>query len=143
MNTPLLAPAVHTQACNVLRALRATAPHIGLAAWVSWDGFVLASVAEGPVSTDRLAAMSASLLALSRQAVQEVQAGSLRQVILGASTGVMLLTEAGAGRALVLSAGSSVNVSRVLLDAQMASMQLAQIDQQAPLQASAGGNNNA
>ncbi|THU03803.1 hypothetical protein E9531_05630 [Lampropedia puyangensis] len=121
----MLPPAEQSKARSILRELRASSTQIELAAWVSFDGFVLASATDAHVNADRIGAMCASLLALSRRAAKEVEVGELRQVILGGSSGIMLLTEAGAGRALTLSAESGANLGRVLLDAKKSSQQLA------------------
>ena len=125
MNTTLLSTEVQSQVQRVLSELRATAPQIGLSAWISLDGYVLVSATDTPLQPDRIGAMSASLLALSRCAVQEVAAGQLRQVLVGGSTGMLLLTDAGAERALLVAVDSGANVNRILLDAQKAAMQLA------------------
>lgn len=125
VNTCLLSTEVQSQVQRVLSELRATAPQIGLSAWISLDGYVLVSATDTPLQPDRIGAMSASLLALSRCAVQEVAAGQLRQVLVGGSTGMLLLTDAGAERALLVAVDSGANVNRILLDAQKAAMQLA------------------
>lgn len=129
VNTTLLSTEVQSQVQRVLSELRATAPQIRLTAWISLDGFVLVSATDMPMQPERIGAMSASLLALSRCAIQEVAAGQLRQVLVGGNTGMLLLTDAGVERALVLAADSGANVNRVLLDAQKTAMQLALISE--------------
>lgn len=113
----MLSPEEQSQARSVLRAFRASSDAIELTAWVSFDGFVLASATQNHVNADRIGAMCASLLALSRRAAKEVEMGVLKQVILGGDQGIMLLVEAGPGRALMLSAESGANLGRILLDA--------------------------
>ncbi|RMX03021.1 hypothetical protein D8I35_17775 [Corticibacter populi] len=126
----MLSEVTGSQARRILRELRANSGQIELAAWVSFDGFVLASVSDAEVNADRIGAMCASLLALSRRAAKEVDVGDLKQVILGGSRGVMLLVEAGPGRALTLSAESGANLGRVLLEARQKALQLAALADQ-------------
>ncbi|WP_238946137.1 roadblock/LC7 domain-containing protein [Vandammella animalimorsus] len=123
----MLSPVMQSQARSILRELRAGSAQIELTAWVSFDGFVLAAATEANVNADRIGAMCASLLALSRRATKEIDVGDLKQIILGGSSGIMLLIEAGTGRALTLSAESSANLGRILLDARKAAMRLAEL----------------
>lgn len=123
----MLSPSSQSQARSILRELRASG-QIELTAWVSFDGFILASVVDASVNADRIGAMCASLLALSRRAAKEVDVGELRQIILGGSTGIMLLIDAGPGRALTLSADSGVNLGRILLEARKAATRLAALE---------------
>lgn len=116
-----------SQARKILRELRTQAEQVELAAWVSFDGFVLAVATDGEINTDRIGAMCASLLALSRRAAKEVEVGQLRQVILGGDDGIMLLLEAGKNRALTLSTDNGANLGRILLQARQAAKMLDQL----------------
>lgn len=119
---------VASHARGILRSLHARSGQIEASAWVSLDGFVLASVLGADANADRIGAMCASLIALSRRATQEIDVGELRQIILDGSTGIMLLTQSGRQTALTLSASKSAALGRVLIEAKAAATELSQLE---------------
>jgi predicted regulator of Ras-like GTPase activity (Roadblock/LC7/MglB family) len=102
---------------SALRGLNALSVEIEASAAISGDGFVIASVLESTVNAERFGAMCASLLALADRAAQEINLGSLKQVVLVGETGSMLLVQAGPDAVLVVSARAALNLGRLFLDA--------------------------
>ncbi len=124
----MISPTTASHARGILRALRVRSGQVEASAWVSLDGFVLASDLDDRVNADRIGAMCASLFALSGRAAQEVNVGRLRQIILEGSEGIMMLIQAGGISSLALSAPSSANLGRIILEARAAALELAQLE---------------
>jgi uncharacterized protein len=104
------------RARGLLRGLQAASDCVRSCALVSYDGLVRASVLASGVDPDRFGAMCASLLALSVRAAREVERGTLRQVLLDAEEGPVLLTRAGDAGVLAVAADPTKNLGKLILD---------------------------
>lgn len=102
---------------SALRGLNALSVEIEASAAISADGFVIASVLDEAVNSERFGAMCASLLALADRSAQEIKLGDLKQVVLVGETGSMLLVQAGPDAVLVVSARSALNLGRLFISA--------------------------
>lgn len=102
---------------SALRGLNALSVEIEASAAISGDGFVIASVLDKTVNSERFGAMCASLLALADRSAQEIKLGNLKQVVLVGETGSMLLVQAGPDAVLVVSARAALNLGRLFISA--------------------------
>lgn len=102
---------------SALRGLNALSVEIEASAAISGDGFVIASVLDETVNSERFGAMCASLLALADRSAQEIKLGNLKQVVLVGETGSMLLVQAGPDAVLVVSARAALNLGRLFISA--------------------------
>lgn len=101
----------------ILRAFNGSSNEIEASAVITSDGFTLAWVLDESVDQDRYGAMCASLLALSNRAAQEIDRGTLKQVMIEGENGSMLLVQAGDDTVLALATKSTANMGMIFIDA--------------------------
>lgn len=94
----------------------AVSPDLEAAAVVSGDGLPMASALPPYVEEDRLAAMSAALLALGERAAGGLERGDLAQVFVEAAQGYVVLMAAGADAVLVAITSRKAKVGLVLYE---------------------------
>lgn len=87
---------------SLLKDLEAGTPDIEGSVVVSADGLVMASALPADVDEDRVAAMSAALLALGERSAKELDRGLMEDVYVKGENGFIVLM--GAGRDAVLGA---------------------------------------
>jgi hypothetical protein len=102
---------------SVLRELNTSSPEIEASAAITTDGFIIGSVLGDGVDQDRFAAMCASLLALADRAADEISRGTLKQVMIEGSQGVMLLVHAGNDAVLALAVKPTASLGRIFIEA--------------------------
>ena len=117
-----------TEAQRIMSELQAAESRIQAMQWVSLDGRVIASMASA-LDADRVGAMSASLLALSRAAGREMELGNLHQVIINGEQRTVVFIDAGRERVLMIAADNQINLGRLLIHAQQTSQKLAALTQ--------------
>jgi len=100
----------------VLRELVESSEVIEGSALISSDGLALASMLPAQFDTDRVAAMSAAMLALGGQASAELHRGTLDQVLIKGSGGHVLLTRASATTVLVVVTRPDAQLGTTFLD---------------------------
>jgi predicted regulator of Ras-like GTPase activity (Roadblock/LC7/MglB family) len=84
----------------MLHDLRAAAPDIEAAAVVSPDGFIIASLLPAEVEEERMAAISAAMLALGVKTSAALRKGTLHQVFIRSEDGYIAVVNAGGEAAL-------------------------------------------
>lgn len=117
-----------SQTRSVLRALIAgSGGTIQAAAAMTTDGLIIGAALGDRIDGDIFAAMNASLLVLAERASQEVDIGSLKQVMVMGTSGVMILTQIGVDAVLALSTDPSANLGKALLDANKTVLKLKEL----------------
>lgn len=109
---------------QILRTLIASSNGVDASAAISTDGMIVASVLDGKADPDRFGAMCASLLALADRAAQEIERGTLKQVLIEGENGTMLLVRAGPETVLALSAQPTANLGMIFIEARKTAQKL-------------------
>jgi len=112
---------------RVLAALLRQAPEIEAAAVVSFDGLPMASAMPEELDADRVAAMSAALLALGERASEGLGRGELSQVSVEGETGSVHLVSARGEAVLVGVAGPRAKAGLVLFELRRVAAQVADV----------------
>jgi len=99
---------------------------IQAAAVVSLDGFIMAAALPNDLEEDRVAAMSAAILALGERAASELRRGRLSQVFIEGEKGYVLLMSCGNRAALVAMAARDAKLGLVFYDMKRAAGAIAQ-----------------
>ncbi|MGB0514030.1 MAG: roadblock/LC7 domain-containing protein [Wenzhouxiangellaceae bacterium] len=114
-----------SQVRSELRSLMsASGDGINAAAAMTGDGLVIASILDPGVDADRFAAMSASLLALAERQIEEIERGSLVQLMIEGTRGAVLLVRAGTDAVLAVSTNPGAMMGRIFIDTRKAARQL-------------------
>lgn len=87
---------------SILRELNSSSPDIEASAAISKEGLIIASVLPRGLDEDRVAAMTAALLARAQRAAVALDRGDLEQFYLVAKNGGILMTYAGEGSLLAV-----------------------------------------
>lgn len=111
----------------VLKKLNSASQSIEASAVMTTDGICIGSVLGDRVDPDRFGAMCASLLALAETTVKELNRGKLKQVMVEASYGAMLVVRVGEGAVLAVAAKPDVNLGMVFMEARKASSYIAKL----------------
>ncbi|WP_118796706.1 roadblock/LC7 domain-containing protein [Neisseria lactamica] len=109
---------------SVLEDLNNTSPDIVASAVISTDGLPMATMLPSHLNSDRVGAISATLLALGSRSVQELACGELEQVMIKGKSGYILLSQA--GKDAVLMAKETGKLGLILLDAKRAARHIAE-----------------
>lgn len=104
--------------------MSASGDGINAAAAMTGDGLVIASILDPGVDADRFAAMSASLLALAERQIEEIERGSLVQLMIEGTRGAVLLVRAGTDAVLAVSTNPGAMMGRIFIDTRKAARQL-------------------
>lgn len=123
-----------------LHDLLTQAPEVEAAAVVSFDGLPMASALPASMDEDRVAAMSAALLALGERAAEGLGRGELSQVFIEAAEGTVFLVSADNEAVLVAVAARGAKVGMMLFEVRRTAAVLAdvlrrEVDAPAPLAA--------
>ena len=128
MNRTELNSSSRGQASQVRSELRslmsASGDGINAAAAMTGDGLVIASILDPGVDADRFAAMSASLLALAERQIEEIERGSLVQLMIEGTRGAVLPVRAGADAVLAVSTNPGAMMGRIFIDTRKAARNL-------------------
>ncbi|KPM56385.1 hypothetical protein CcI49_35150 [Frankia sp. CcI49] len=101
---------------SILRELIASSEDIEASALVSMDGLLMASMLPPEFEQDRVAAMSAAMLALGTQTSMELNRGALDQILIRGQRGHVLLTRAGPETVLVVVTRPNAQLGTTFLD---------------------------
>ncbi|PSF05028.1 hypothetical protein C7H09_16910 [Marinobacter fuscus] len=113
---------------SILRLLKtSTQSDIIGACVVSTDGYLMASQMSTEIDGDRFSSMCASLLALARQMLTEVDIGEMQQVMVMGSNGISVLTYAGQNSVLALTTSPKAIQGRVLMESKRAAREIRRI----------------
>jgi len=99
-----------------LRDLQISSPAIEAAAVVSVDGLSMASSMPADAEEDRVAAMSAAMLALGGRIAGELGRGTLEQVYIKGENGFVILMAVGEEAVLTVLARKDAKLGLVFLD---------------------------
>jgi len=125
------ASSLRSQSSRVRSELRslmsASGEGINAAAAMTGDGMVIASILEAGVDADRFAAMSASLLALAERQIEEIERGTLVQLMIEGTRGAVLLVRAGDDAVLAVSTNPGAMMGRIFIDTRNAARSLASL----------------
>jgi predicted regulator of Ras-like GTPase activity (Roadblock/LC7/MglB family) len=99
-----------------LRDLQAGTPDIEASAVVSVDGLIMASSLPSGVDEDRISAMSAAMLSLGDRIASELERGTLRQVHIKGSSGIIVLQAIGEEAVLTVLAREQAKLGLIFLD---------------------------
>ncbi len=112
---------------EILSDLNGSSGDIEASAVVSLDGLMMASLLPSDVDEDRVAAMSAALLALGERTAKELERGHLNQILIQGSNGYVIMTEAGQEAVLTVMTKKEAKLGLVFLDISRAAKELARI----------------
>jgi uncharacterized protein len=101
---------------SILRELNASSADIEASALISMDGLLMASLLPAEFEQDRVAAMSAAMLALGSQATMELKRGVLDQILIKGERGHVLLTRASPKAVLVVITRPEAQLGTTFLD---------------------------
>ena len=112
---------------SILEDLNNTSTDIIASAVISTDGLPMATMLPSHLNSDRVGAISATLLALGSRSVNELACGELEQIMISnGKLGYFLLRQAGKDAVLVLMAKESGKLGLILLDAKRAARHIAE-----------------
>lgn len=112
---------------SVLGSLSATSGDIEACAVVSTDGLMMASNFPAGMDEDRMAAMSAALLAMGERTSRELNRGGLQQVFVRGEKGLVVMMAAGQDGVLAALCSQNAKLGLIFLDMQRAAQELSKI----------------
>ncbi len=110
-----------------LRDLQAGTPDIEASAVVSVDGLIMASSLPTDVDEDRISAMSAAMLSLGDRIASELNRGTLEQVYIKGSNGIIVLMAVGEDAVLTVLARERARLCLIFLDMRRATEDLSRL----------------
>ena len=99
-----------------MHVLQRSAPEIQAAALISQDGLIIASVLQPDLNSDRISAMSASILSLGEQIGKETNLGKLEQVHIQGENGHIVLMAVGELAVLTAVVAAQAKMGILLMD---------------------------
>ena len=102
-------------------------PGVEAVAIVSVDGIPIASALPQGVDETRIAAMTATLLTLSKKAIEEMKKGNFNETYIKGSEGNLLIMQAGPNAILIVSTMNDVRLGLILLDCRRMCEKIAQL----------------
>jgi len=107
-----------------LKDLQAGTPDIEASAVVSVDGLIMASSLPAGVDEDRISAMSAAMISLGDRIAVELVRGTLTQVLIRGTDGIIVLRSVGEDAVLTVLARAQAKLGLVFLDMERAAEDL-------------------
>jgi predicted regulator of Ras-like GTPase activity (Roadblock/LC7/MglB family) len=111
----------------ILNALSSSSGDIEASAVVSTDGLMIASNFPVGLDEDRVAAMSAALLAMGERTARELERGDLDQVFIKGEQGNIVMLAAGADGVLTTLTSPNAKLGLVFLDMKRAAKEISRI----------------
>ena len=112
---------------SVLTELNGTSADIEASGVISTDGLMMASVLPANLDEDRVGAMSAAMLSLGDRTAQELNRGSLEQVLIKGDNGYVLMTYAGDEAVLTVMAKPNAKLGLIFLDVKRAAESITEL----------------
>ena len=112
---------------SVLSDLNGSSTEIEASAIISTDGLIMASMLPAGMDEDRVAAMSAALLSLGDRTAEELNRGSLEQVLIKGDNGYILMTHAGNESVLTVLAKPNARLGLIFLDVKRAAASITKL----------------
>lgn len=101
---------------NIINELNSLSADVEASAIISTDGLILVSQLPSSIDEDRMGAISAAMLSLSKRAVQELKQGNLDQVLIKGTDGNILMVEAGEDVILTVMVKVNAKLDLIFLD---------------------------
>lgn len=86
---------------EILSRLEKNVPHVEATAVVSTDGLVIASRLPKDVEEDRIGAMAAAILTISKRSGKELERGDMERVLIDGTGGYLMISSIGDDAVLV------------------------------------------
>jgi hypothetical protein len=86
---------------EILSRLEKNVPHVEATAVVSTDGLVIASRLPKDVEEDRIGAMAAAILTISKRSGKELERGEMERVLIDGTDGYLMISSIGDDAVLV------------------------------------------
>jgi len=86
---------------EILSSLEKNVPHVEATAVVSTDGLVIASRLPKDVEEDRIGAMAAAILTISKRSGKELERGDMERVLIDGTGGYLMISSIGDDAVLV------------------------------------------
>lgn len=112
---------------SILVELNGTSADIEASGVISTDGLMMASVLPAGLDEDRVGAMSAAMLSLGDRTAQELNRGTLEQVLIKSDSGYVLMTYAGNEAVLTVMAKANAKLGLIFLDVKRAAQSIAEL----------------
>jgi uncharacterized protein len=112
---------------SVLAELNGTSADIEASGVISTDGLMMASVLPSGMDEDRVGAMSAAMLSLGDRTAQELNRGTLEQVLIKGVKGYVLMTYAGPEAVLTVLAKPNAKLGLIFLDVKRAAESISEM----------------
>ncbi len=112
---------------SILSDLNGSSTEIEASAIISTDGLIMASMLPAGMDEDRVAAMSAALLSLGDRTAEELNRGSLEQVLIKGDNGYILMTHAGNESVLTVLAKTNARLGLIFLDVKRAAANITKL----------------
>lgn len=105
---------------SILSDLNGSSADIEASAVISRDGLMIAAMLPTGMDEDRVGAMAAAMLSLGDRTSQELQRGTLEQVLIKGNNGYVLMAHAGKDAVISVMAKPSARLGLVFLDVKRA-----------------------
>lgn len=112
---------------RILRDLQTGTPDVEGCALVSEDGLMIASALPQHIDESRVAGMTATLANLGLRAADELERGSVNQVLVQGSEGHVLMVQASNGTMLLVITSRAAKLGLIFLDTNRAVSQIAKV----------------
>lgn len=112
---------------SILSDLNGSSPDIEASSIISTDGLVMAAMLPAGMDEDRVGAMSAAILSLGDRTAQELNRGTLEQVLIKGDAGYILMTHAGHEAVLTVLAQPKSRLGLIFLDVKRAAINIEKI----------------
>ncbi len=109
----------------ILKNLTKRTPHIKAAAVINVEGISLASALEPGTNEESFAAMSAALLGLGENVLEEIRGGTLREVYVKGEDKMVVIAGAGKEGVLAVSVSSEAPLGLILVEVRKAAKEVA------------------
>jgi uncharacterized protein len=110
-----------------LKHLNGKSSSIEASAVMTRDGFPIASVLAKDIDSDRLGAISASLLSLAEKTAADLDRGQLEQVLIHGTDGFILMVQVGRKRVLSVVSRSDSRLGMLLVETKRVAAQVAEL----------------
>ncbi len=112
---------------SILKDLEAATPDVEGSVVVSADGLVMASAMPAEVDEDRVAAMTAALLALGERTAGELDRGEMDQIFVKGAAGYVVIMNAGRDAVLGALCRADAKLGMIFLDMKRSAGEIAKI----------------
>ncbi len=109
----------------ILKNLTKRTPHIKAAAVINVEGISLASALEPGTNEESFAAMSAALLGLGENVLEEIRGGTLKEVYVKGEDKMVVIAGAGKEGVLAVSVSSEAPLGLILVEVRKAAKEVA------------------